>query len=69
LGSVVMFSLYRPLMEKDQNKIEQILASTEHLVRNIGYISICYMAVLSVVMYFIAKAAGNMYMWPEWWQL
>ncbi|MGE5422061.1 MAG: hypothetical protein ACM3QW_02260, partial [Ignavibacteriales bacterium] len=57
LDSVVMSSLYKPLMEKDQNKIEQILASTEHWIRNMGYLSFGYMAGLSVVMFFIAKGS------------
>lgn len=55
MGNVVMFSLFKPLMEHDQNKIEQILASAEHWVRNIGYISLCYMTALSVVMYYISR--------------
>ncbi len=49
IGPVIQSNLYKPLADKDTDKISQIVVSAERFYRKIAYIFFAYIAVLLVV--------------------
>ncbi len=56
VGAVVKSSLYKPIAENNNRKIENILAASEHFFKTIAKIFIIYVIVLSVVYPLFVKA-------------
>lgn len=51
-GPVIKSTLFKPIAEKDQNKIANILKTSEKLFRKISYIFIAYIIGLCIVLPF-----------------
>ena len=49
-GPVVKSLLYKPIADKDKNKIEEILKTSERFFRKIGFVFIIYILLLCVIL-------------------
>ena len=49
VGSVIKASLYKPLARKDQDSLNTIISTTRHYFRRIGFATIAYIAVLTII--------------------
>lgn len=58
-GPVVKSILYKPIANKDNKKIENILAASEKFFKNISYIFIIYIIILAIVYPLIIKESFN----------
>lgn len=55
VGAVVQSSLYKPLAEKNNQKISEIITSAGFFFKKLAYILLVYVAILVIVYPFIAK--------------
>ena len=62
IGPVIKNALFKPLVEKNKDKIENILGTANHFFRQIAYIFIAYIVVLCIVYPFVInKEYSNFY--------
>lgn len=62
VGAVVQSALYRPLADKNQNKVSEIIASANKFFTRLGYILLAYVGVLLIVYpRFVGKNFGVAY--------
>ena len=55
VGSVIKASLYKPLAQKDTNKLSVIVKASSDFFKKIGLLGIIYMMVLTVLFPFVIK--------------
>lgn len=62
LGGVIMASLYKPLYEKDTEKINQIVSAAQGFFKSIGIISLVYTIILAIT---YPKFVNTGFSYPE----
>ena len=55
ISSVIVANLYKPLVEKDNNKVSSILVTADKFYKKIGYLFIGYSLIVAVLYTFIFK--------------
>ena len=58
ITGVVVANLYKPIVDKDDNKISSILVTADNFYKKIGIVFILYSILLSVLLFELIKKCG-----------